>query len=316
MKSKRFFGWVGIASLLVVIGTGACGRDPEHFCESVVEDTCQALSSCCKDGAKFDINQCRLNISRGCQQFTNVERVHAGEVVFDSGAASDCFGEVTSCESPTELDDDSFARTKACENMLSGFRPAGAACDSDDECEAGGEYSTCFRRGQQGGFCANAILDDEKCGFSFETNELHVCSDGKFCDDAGFTPEETDPPTIKAFEFSAKCRNNIGNGQSCIGADNRWLPCSTGLFCDQTGSDVATCTKRRGAGESCDFTGECKAGLECNSADVNRTCQEPKGSSLFCFDPADTCSPNGQSCLQNTDCCGGFCLGDVCNGGP
>src|SRR4051794_3029543 len=95
MFSRHSFGWLGIAALLAL---SSCTHGPEDFCQGWAEDACKAVASCCDSGAAFDEEGCRLDLSRSCQQTTEVERVHAGELVFDSGAASDCLGAISSCE--------------------------------------------------------------------------------------------------------------------------------------------------------------------------------------------------------------------------
>ena len=108
--------------------------------------------------------------------------------------------------------------------MMTGSRPAGAGCNSSDECESGGEYSVCYdgrSSGQSGtGVCAEIVLaDDKKCGFSFDTGELRVCPDGTFCDISGLEPDPQAAPNKNNFVFSAKCRGYLGAGDSCRDPD-------------------------------------------------------------------------------------------------
>src|SRR6185369_5954356 len=94
---------------------------------------------------------------------------------------------------------DDFDRNAACHNMITGSRPAGAGCNSSDECESGGEYSACYGGlfgGGGEGVCAEIVIaDDKKCGFSFETGELRVCPDGTFCDISTVEPDASAPPS-------------------------------------------------------------------------------------------------------------------------
>lgn len=336
MSSRHVLGWAGIAFLLA---SSACNRSPEGFCESFVEDTCEAVASCCKGGAKFDVQECRLQLSQTCQQAVDVEGVHQGDVIFDSGAASDCFGEITSCSDINKEIEDTYERTQACANMLTGFRPTGAACNSSEQCEQSGDYSVCYSgfQGNNGGFCAEVVLDEEGCGFSFETNELHVCPDGKFCDTSKFEPNPKDTPSVQAFEFSAKCKSNLGTGAVCVTDDGVVFPCAKGLFCSFEGN-TATCQKRQGVGGPCQFGDECQDGLTCDFDGNQQTCQKPETEGLFCFEPevcgdgnchgaedSDNCPADcggpvcgfeGDPCDFDSDCCGDFCdPGGFCSGG-
>jgi hypothetical protein len=296
MNIKCLFGWMGIAALLA---SPSCASDPEDFCASWVEDTCAALTTCCDKGTMFDEQACRLDLSRSCQNTTEVERVHAGELVFDSGAASDCFGSIASCEDlQAARADDSFERNAVCASMLSGFRPLGAACGSPRDCEQTGEFTTCHGGGgsDQNGVCATVVLDEVECGFSFDTNELRVCPEGKYCDRTGFTPNSSDPPfppnssdpPVRArFEFQAKCVNDVVEGKSCF-SDGQVLSCAKGLYCDRIGTVEATCQPRKSEGSDCRFFGECVEGLSCEfDPDGGReTCQKVvENNGSYCFNP-------------------------------
>src|SRR4051812_24004604 len=123
MKRNRALFWVGIAFSLTAV---SCSKSPAGFCESWVEDTCEAVSGCCHDGAKFDKEGCKLTLSAQCLQSVKIEKVESGEVDFHSGAASDCFGTIEKCSDLFADTSDDFERRAACGNMITGARPTGA----------------------------------------------------------------------------------------------------------------------------------------------------------------------------------------------
>ena len=325
MKTTSLFGWVGMALLM---STTSCANSPEGFCESWVEETCQAITGCCAAGHKYDIDECRIELSASCQQAVDVERVHAGEVLFNSGAASDCFVKVESCADLADLGFGtgalgslSYERLVACHNVLTGFRPLGAACSRDSDCEQAGEYATCFGNEGSDGVCAKVVLDEAKCSFSFDTNELHTCPEEKFCDVAAFEPSPNAPPTSKQFEFSASCRARIASGKSCIDAEMHFLPCAEGLFCDVSSPTSATCTARKAAGAACNGTLECKDGLICDGPGADRTCKVYENDGPYCFSPTECgnglceTGENDTSCPQDCAISGGDCGDGFCSVG-
>ena len=285
MYSKHAFFWLAMATFLSI---PACGSGtPEDFCESWAADTCEAVAGCCGSKELFDVEGCRVGLSGSCQDKVEVEKVHAGELVFDSGAASDCFGPISSCEGlqgkPIK---GSFERDMACANMLTGFRPLGAACEADNQCEKDGDFTVCLG-GAGNGICASVVLDDAACGFSFENNELRVCPDGKRCDSSGSMPSSLDPPSTQKYIFSGTCVANsvmaIPQGGIC-GAEQ---PCAEGLYCDQISPEDAICKPSKQTGAPCFFADECAAGLTCNfeSQSTPPSCQPTKVTGLFCFTP-------------------------------
>jgi hypothetical protein len=311
MTSRFALGWIGIAFLLA--GT-SCSHSPESFCKSWVEDTCTTIAGCCTRGTTFDEQQCRLSLSATCDDGTAVEKVHSGEVVFDNGAANECFSSPTACSDlQTAANDTSFDHVKACANVLTGFRPVGAACDKSSDCEKAGEFTACYdgTMGGNSGVCAKVVLDEVACSFSFDTNELHICQDGTFCDLSGFKASATDPPTIRQFEFTAKCKNDIQkNGVCLVNGEN--VPCAEGLFCDLTAK--GTCALRKNKGATCTGDGQCADGLECkpNSTGTTQTCQVQGGPYCFsvakCGDGACNGTETHASCPQ--DCKAAGCNDD------
>lgn len=304
---------LGSVILALALGLGSCAKSPEGFCESLAEDTCEVLATCCESGAKFDPDACRLDISNNCQKSLNLEQVHSGEVIFHSGAAGDCSGSIETCKDLDKLSaDDSFEHLAVCGSVLTGFRPPGAACSKSSQCEPAGEFATCWDGGGSVGVCAAVVLDEEGCSFSFDDNELHTCPDGKYCDVFSFVAPATAPPTSRAFEFKASCKPNVGVGGSCRDKDDNILPCATGLYCDfSTGAD-AKCAKRKSSGADCFTSSECAEGLTCASSGGGggtQTCQAPKTKGRYCFTPAKCgngdCEPTETQASCPADCGGG-----------
>lgn len=331
-KTTYFIGWAGIGMLLgTALTTASCAKSAEGFCQSWVEDTCKAIAGCCKSGKTYDEDQCHIELSKQCLDALDLEQVHSGERVFDSGAASECFGSIETCADMEALgsNDIGYDRAKACKNMVTGYRPAGAACGSDKECQQSGDYAYCYDPGSGAGVCVTVVLDEAKCSFSFDENELRICPEGKYCDVAGFKPSPTAPPTSRAFEFSASCKPNVGAGGKCVTTDGDLLPCAKGLYCDYAAATDATCKTRKSAGAACNYSLECADGLSCDSnpGGMGETCQATTANGAFCFSPpvcgdgdcngTETPTSCPQDCGGNNGSCGdGYCSpsedSDVC----
>jgi hypothetical protein len=331
MRSALVSRIVGVVAGMAVMAGASCSKDdnPEDFCQSWVASTCQALTGCCQTGTDFDVDQCRLDLSASCQTSTDATQVEAGEVKFDSGAASVCLGTVTSCpDLAASTSDTSYAQEQACANMLTGFRPLGAACTGTGQCAPAGDFTTCYD-GNGGttptssGVCAQVVLDPTTCSFSFSTLELHVCPDGMFCDRVAVTPTANEPPSQQAFEFSASCKAPVTAGGACS-TSGLGLPCVSGLVCEATSPTVATCVALPAAGAPCP-TGICGVGLECAPGPTGvQTCQNLSEPSLgsFCFatgkcgdgvcQPPETPLSCPQDCGAN---CAATCADAITNGG-
>jgi hypothetical protein len=319
MKTTNLIGWAGISLLFAsVLTTGACSKSAEGFCQSWVEDTCKAIAGCCKAGKTYDEDECRLELSKSCLDTVDLEQIHSGERVFNAGAASECLGSVEKCADLDALGTNNltYDRAKACKNIVTGFREPGSACSSDKECQQSGEFAFCYEPGNGTGVCVNVVLDDAKCSFSFENNELHICPEGKYCDNAGFKPPASASPTSQEFEFSASCKPDVGAGGKCVDGDGHGLPCAKGLYCDTTGATNATCKQRKAAGTACNFSQECAEGLTCdaNPSGNGETCQAASANGPFCFSPPvcgdGSCNGNETPTSCPKDCNGGGGCGD------
>lgn len=304
MSVMRLFAWVGFAGLFSPFFT-SCSRSVEGFCQAWAEDTCDALTGCCRSGELFDRETCRIGLSNSCQDDVEVEKVHAGEYLFDDGAAGDCFGTVASCSDADATGHETYAHKRACAGMLTGYRPLGAACSSSKQCEKSGDYSTCVGSGSDG-VCAKVSLSgDNKCSFSLASFEVRVCPDGTYCDTSDYEVPASASPSVREYEYSGVCRAYVGAGQSCIDMKGgQIMPCADGLYCDYSSYDNAVCTKLKTKGQSCSGSDECGDGLYC---DGDVCAQGLSGS--FCYAPIKcgdgTCqSPETpSSCPQ--DCGGG-----------
>ncbi|MFT3768562.1 MAG: hypothetical protein QM820_24210 [Minicystis sp.] len=280
--------WFVPAAAAALLSTGACAAPkPETFCQDWVSKTCATIAGCCAGGAVFDEQACILELSQSCQKATAVERVHAGEVQFDSVAANECFGVVSSCTDLQHIDaDTSFAHRRACSNVVTGFRLQGTACVSSEDCERTGEFATCYKTSDldDSGVCVKVVRDEETCSFSFDTYELRVCPDGKSCDLSGFKPYESDAPTVRSFAFDAKCVSDVPEGGACSGEHG--LRCAKGLHCDQSSSDRPTCKAPKGQGSPCAAHEECADGLICqvDASGTTATCEE-NTNSAYCVAP-------------------------------
>lgn len=275
-------------SLALALAGVSCTSDPETFCASRVEQICQVLSGCCTGSAKFDLEQCELQISNGCETQLQVEGVHSGEFVFDEGAANTCIGNVETCDDVVGVPEQTIDRVKACGNMLTGHRPAGAACQSSAQCEKdGGDFPSCY----QNTICAKTILSEDECSFSLETNELRTCVPGKYCDIPEKTLSPTESPTKQALEFKGTCKSPLGVGGKCLPDGMNAVPCQDGLFCkfDIMDPEASVCESQKGAGQACTSTSECKDGLFCDFDGMESVCTEPEeqDGGLFCFVPPD-----------------------------
>ena len=313
MRSTSLLRVAGVVGVVAVLGVASCSHnDPESFCQGWVESTCQALTTCCQSGTKFDPNECRLSLSSSCQEATQATKVEAGEAQFDSGAASTCMGTVSSCADFAALSakPTTYAVQQACANMVTGFTPVGAACNGAGECEKEGDFSTCYGGGTNtggtaAGVCAKVVQDQMTCSFSFSTLELHVCPDNLFCDRVATTPTTGEPPSMEQFEFTASCKPPIAAGKPCSPLGQS-LPCATGLFCQVTtfnGPDaMGTCVAPKPKGAACQPTDVCATGLEClpSPTGTGGTCQAVGNqvNSPFCFSPTSTgpTGPAGPQC--------------------
>ncbi len=236
MRSSFVLG--GVVCLgMAAVGASCIHQSPESFCQGWVESTCQAISTCCRGGTRFDMDGCRLGLSRSCQGTTAASKVESGELRFDSGAASDCLGSISSCAEFTSAQEDmSYAHQQACANAVTGYTPTGAACQSAQECARAGDFSICYNLGAMGGtgtgVCAQVVLGTTTCSFSFSTGEFQDCPDGTFCD-RPVTPMNA--PTQQQFEFTAPCKPIPTAGAACVG------PCADGLVCQPTAKGTLTC---------------------------------------------------------------------------
>lgn len=313
LRALHLVPLAALSAFVAVLGASGCQSSPEGYCESLAADACDVLAGCCKNGAKFDHETCILAISAGCQDTLRVEDVHRGDVVFDSGAASDCFGGIETC------DDLDKARTleqeHACRRVISGYRPIGAACSDSDQCEVAGEYTECLQGGVGAGVCAEVeTSSDGNCGFDFASSVLTVCGEEQFCDTSGYVPDASKSPTAQQLEVKGTCKPLLDVGATCGGANQT---CKSALYCDfNAGNPV--CANRKGEGEACQSSSECQDNLDCDFNGTDQVCAKSQGNGSFCFLPSacgdGQCDPSEQStcpadCGPQPFCGDGSCEG-------
>lgn len=272
-----------LAAVVCAVGFLGCNVDPEDFCNAKVEEICKAVESCCNSDSKFDPEECRLSVSAGCESALKVEDVHAGDVVFDSGAAGTCYPKIEGCDDVTNPAQTTVDQYRACANMITGFRPAGAACSDSTQCERGGEFPVCWANA----VCAKGFLSEDTCGFSLETNELHLCTVGKYCDQAEKDISPNDPPTAQQLEFSGTCKSYPGKGGKCLPDGITPITCADGFYCDFDEADpkASTCAALKGKGEVCNGA-NCKSGLTCDfGGGMDPVCVTVETNGPFCFTP-------------------------------
>ncbi len=308
--------WVLFA--LLSFGGISCSSDPESFCASKVEQICKVLADCCNGSAEFDMEGCELQVSTGCSGQLAVEGVHAGDYVFDEGAANSCYGALDSCEAITDPPPPDKDQIKACGNAITGHRPPGSACTDSKQCEkAGGDYPSCHG----GQICAKAILSEEECSFSFETNELRVCVPGMYCDVPEETPDPDVSPTKQALEFSGTCKSPLGQGKKCIPDGMKLLPCKEGLTCQFDPMDIenSTCQPLKSEGAACTQSAECKDGLFCEFNGMETVCTKNTGTTndpgLFCFQPPDCGNGDCEEPYEDGENCAVDCAESNCGNG-
>jgi len=306
MKARTSLAVVVLVATACVASFSGCSDPPEDFCTGYVEEVCEVLTGCCIDGASFDRNGCVVQMTSFCQSTMRVEEVHAGGVVFDSGAASTCIGTIETCEdfvSPATPEDDvANERFVACQRVVTGFRPVGSGCESNTQCAVdGGDYPVCHN-----GVCARAIISEEsRCSFSFETLELFVCPVGFFCDLADVELDPDAPPSQNQFEFDAPCVSAHKSGEAC----DDGIACGAGLYCAFDG-DASECRSLVGDGGDCSGGEQCGVNLTCNGESCERT-QRP-----YCYEPgANACGDGACGPGEDIDNCPEDCGGAFCGDG-
>lgn len=300
---KSFLSVLGIVAMMTTAGacadgsTETCGssghpcekqeKSPEEVCERWIDEMCAALSTCCTGQGSFDEADCRKGLSEECYGAIDVEKVHTGELVFDGNAAAQCLGTASTCqEAFVSFEDMSFPIRRACNNMLSGFRPLGAACENSNECARAGEMTYCRKSGGADfGVCAQVVVSDSICSFALETNVMQICEDSKYCDRPELWPPPGTPMSPQPLEYSASCTERGGEGVVC---GYPGPPCAQGLYCEMMGSiETGVCARRKNEGESCSYfsSGECATGLFCDADPIDSLIGACKKLAPFCSVP-------------------------------
>ncbi|APR75617.1 Hypothetical protein A7982_00963 [Minicystis rosea] len=314
VMDKLRCGWLAAALLL---GGASCSASASDVCNAWAEDTCKAVGECCGDGTVIDSSACTANLFEHCRDAIRMTWADAPLISFDSGAAKDCLGSLSSCSDAIGPRGETFEHRKACANMITGSRYIGSSCNFDAECEHAGEYSVCQIRdgvfdGDRG-ICKRVVIDERRCSESFSVAEIRVCPDEKFCDRNGKDPGPDDGQLGETFLFGAPCRDRIAEGKSCIDPrnDTDLLTCQVGLYCKLVSGNEATCEKPKPPGATCDFVSgvdACAPGSFCTSNPAGeKTCQRVSG--MLCT--GTTSCGNGICELgEEQDGCSADCKGD------
>ncbi|APR85460.1 Hypothetical protein A7982_10809 [Minicystis rosea] len=245
-------------------------------------------ADCCSK--TLSMTECRESRYSECLERMGAESLRAGKGAFDADAAETCFPTI-SCKMTAP--EDGFAQRKACANAATGAEPPGEQCGVDEACARAGEFAICYREKQHPvelGTCAAVVIDEDICAWSNDDHKLRLCPTDKFCD---IRAAELTAPPDNAWRklptaYRAPCRARLPAGASCIDTrdEDSLLPCAEGLYCEVTGTNVATCVKQKPEGASCrlDFgVDECVEGFLCASNEEGEpTCQRLNRTRIAC----------------------------------
>ncbi|MEZ4374081.1 MAG: hypothetical protein R3B07_24890 [Polyangiaceae bacterium] len=285
MQALRF-GLISVSVGLIVVACGGSTEDTSsgpvpasELIPQLADAICNIQSCCEAAGYGYDAAACKAIYSAGLkEQFEATPNT-----TYDAVAAGHCLDAVrlfaASCGAKAEQ------ATDACDGVLQGTLPAGAACEQSAECAkpSGGDAycdGTCVQlpRGALGDGCDTTCQQHDggtECwsgGLAGDgpggTAECYV-NDGLSCQDG------TCAPARKL-------------GEACD-----WVDCEIGAHC----SDAGVCVANGGEGATCSSSQQCTSGFFCgeNSGVCTRTL------------------PRGAACLDY-DACGddGACRDDVC----
>ncbi|APR86788.1 hypothetical protein A7982_12137 [Minicystis rosea] len=288
-----------LVALALALGPASCSsrETPEDFCHALAVDSCAAFLPCCDGNREFSLDGCRGDVFLACMSATHGDLVAMGQAIFDPDAAHACF-QAPSCTRLRESGA-TFAERKACATMATGLEILGSTCTHDVDCAKAGELSVCYRSQLQSdtGTCAQVVIDSARCAFSPHESTLRICPEDMFCDILARQPAFDDMMTET---YSAPCKKKPAAGESCVDTrnDTALLPCQEGLYCEVTGSDVATCVAKKPLGAACGFDSgvdECESSLYCM--------RTPSGTGTTCV-PFTAGRPH---CEQTTNCGDGLC---------
>ncbi len=275
----RWTWWVALTTAAGAISLFGCsGGDTrgstatpvpqDQFSGQVAAAICDGLAGCCRtSGFAFDLENCRS----AWQTAMSSEAPTSTAVVYDANAAGECLAAlrqyVSACGTGTP------SVTAGCDRVYVGTKPAGAACESDEECA---------RPAQGYAYCDDTPIVGSDGGTSASPA---VCV--------------VDPPLVHGARgqgCSMTCTTD-GSGGSCSASvppvegtptPTPNVACFTddGLYC----SSSFTCQALGALGATCSGWGSCVDQAFCGAAGV---CEAKK--------------PDGQACSGAYDECLGYC---------
>ncbi|MFP4599836.1 MAG: hypothetical protein ACLFVJ_16375 [Persicimonas sp.] len=243
--------------------------------------------------------------------------VEQGLAEFNADKARECIDAIDELTSDACFNIFSAAGppTPACDEVVTGLQPAGAACDSDDHCASGScDFSVDTDDACWAGECAETDETDE----TVIRSEGESCAeDNEYCDpDAGLAcdVDEDDNRVCVALDSRAEgaacaSANVCNDGLACVedtctelelgaegdSCDMQATFCEAGLVCGFSidgGAPSGSCMPPKDQGEECIQDVSCKVGLQCDGADMGTM-------------TAGTCEPTlaaGEDCESNFDC--------------
>jgi hypothetical protein len=340
----------------VAIGGVACGPDtngnngggttPEAFEEDVTnlfaDSICTSVYQCAEEqnpqitlfasryGNEADCRQNILSLFEGELALNFASSVDAGLSEFNADKAQECmdaFEELAS-DQCFDVSQNEGTPSPACDQVLTGLQPAGAACDSDDHCASGDcDFSADVGDACWSGECADITPEEpviQSAGDSCsESNEYCDTSAGLVCD----TDESGENDVCVAVdtraegaacESSAVCNSGLAcventcttlqlgaEGDSC---DFQSTFCQAGLVCSLSvaqGVPTGSCTPPKAQGEECFQDFACEDGLQCDGADLQT------GTAGTC----ESTLAEGEECDSDIDCQQGLTCQEA-DGGP
>lgn len=253
---------------VAVMLLSACGKDegqgagpvsPEDLPTRVAKIQCESLGGCCKEANHaFDVATCTSLVAAAVARDLDSES-EAVNTRYDAEAAADCLADYAAHVVCGDVEGD----LPACQRLIDGTLPLGAACDGSYECaqpRAGGPArceGVCVvdappLRGKLGDTCNLSCENEEQClEKSLGVSAPVACyrSDGLAC------------PYASAPDTTVTCQPLLALGERCAANQD----CVAGAVCSIAST---TCILQRKTGEACDSYFECASGY-CNGACIS-----------------------------------------------
>ncbi len=282
------------AAALVATAPTGCGTSlksiyisADRFPSAYAEALCTSLQHCCAENTvRFDYNACTAGWNSLIR--TRVVADNSALANYDAKAASDCIAQVrdaktTSCA--PEPGSISAARDR-CQQIYSGKKPPGAACNSNAECApVDGQVVSCspLPPGSDGGgqlplaqpfsepVCVASPVPPQ--GAPCKVTPPHGCEGGMnlFCDPASLTclpQQDVAGPCLASVPSSclptAYCVSSGPSAGLCAAVGSQGAPCASSVECDTStlcDPGTKTCVDKKISPAACADGSECKSGL-------------------------------------------------------